>query len=270
MPRASVENYYNTHANDEWERLDRHRTEFGVTMKAFEEFLPSPPLDVLDIGGGPGRYALALCGKGYNITLLDLSQANLALARQKTAGFAVPLAGISQGDALTLEGIADASFDAVLLMGPLYHLVSEGHRATAVRQAMRVLKPGGLIFAAFITRYAPFRDYAASDPQAVFREKDEWDQMWLDGINFGEGFTDAYFSMPAEVLPLMETQGFSTIQVLGVEGITAGHEDTINLLQGKEWEYWLKLNYGFAKDPALYAAANHLLYIGSKGRDYAR
>ena len=264
MPRARVENYYDAHANDEWERLDRHRTEFAVTMKAFEEFLPSPPLDIIDIGGGPGRYSLALTAKGYNLTLLDLSQANLTLARQKSAELAIPLADIRQGDALTLEGIADAMFDAALLMGPLYHLVREEDRATAVRQAFRVLKPGGLIFASFITRYGPVRDYAASDPQAVFREKDEWDQMWLDGINFGDGFTDAYFSMPAEVLPLMESQGFTTLQVLGVEGITAGHEDAINLLQGAEWEYWLELNYGFAKDPALHAASNHLLYIGRK------
>lgn len=267
MPRASVENYYNEHANDEWERLDRHRTEFGVTLKAFEEFLPSPPLDILDIGGGPGRYALALSAQGHNVSLLDLSQANLALARQKSVELDVPLADIRQADALTLEGIADASYDAALLMGPLYHLVSEADRANAVRQVMRVLKPGGLIFAAFITRYAPFRDYAANDPLAVYREKDQWGQMWLDGINFGNGFTDAYFSMPAEVIPLMQSQGVSTIQVLGVEGITAGHEDAINQLQGEEWEFWLEWNYRFAKDTALYAAANHLLYIGTKGRE---
>lgn len=267
MPRVSVENYYNVHANDEWERLDRHRTEFGVTLKAFEEFLPCPPLNILDIGGGPGRYALALAAKGYNVTLLDLSQANLEIASQKSAGLAVPLAAIRQSNALTLEGIADASFDAALLMGPLYHLVSETDRASAVRQAMRVLKPGGLIFSAFITRYAPFRDYAASDPLAVFREKAEWHQMWLDGINFGDGFTDAYFTMPSEVIPLMEAQGLTTLQLLGVEGITAGHEDAINQLQGEEWEFWLEWNYRFAKDPALNAAANHLLYIGTKVRE---
>lgn len=264
MKKNRVECYYDLHADQEWQRLDRHRTEFAVTMKALEEFLPPAPCGIIDIGGGPGRYAIALAAKGYRVTLLDLAENNLEIAWQKALECGLHLEKTLQGNALDLTPFCDHSFDAALLMGPLYHLHQTSDRITAVREARRVLKPGGLIFATFITRYAPFRDYAASDPQAVFDEREQWNKMLQDGLNFGEGFPDANFSLPKDDIQLMESEGFATLQVLGVEGIAAGHEDKLNLLQGDAWEYWVDLNYQFASDPALHAAADHLLYIGKK------
>jgi ubiquinone/menaquinone biosynthesis C-methylase UbiE len=264
MKKNRVKIFYDTHAEHEWQRLERHRTEFAVTMKVFEEFLPPPPLQILDIGGGPGRYAIALSANGYQVTLLDLAEGNLQLARQKSLECGVQLETILQGNALDLNTIVDNAYDAVLLMGPLYHLHRTQDRITAIREAKRVLKHGGLIFATFITRYAPFRDYAANDPQAVYAERGQWDQMLKDGLNFGEGFPDANFSLPGEDIPLVESEGFKTLQVLGVEGIAAGHEEKLNLLQGDAWDYWVNLNYVFAKDPDLHAAADHLLIIDKK------
>lgn len=75
-----VEKYYDQQAAKEWERFDHHRTEFAVTMKAFVEYLPPPLATILDIGGGPGRYLIALSQKSYTVTLLDLSGENLELA----------------------------------------------------------------------------------------------------------------------------------------------------------------------------------------------
>lgn len=75
--------HYDAHPEHEWERLQRHRTEFAVTLRALDTYLPPPPATILDIGGGPGRYAIELARLGYEVTLLDLSQANLALAKDK-------------------------------------------------------------------------------------------------------------------------------------------------------------------------------------------
>ena len=80
-----VEAMYDADSEREWQRLVRHRTEFGVTMRALDDYLPSAPAKILDIGGGPGRYAIVLTQQGYEVTLLDLSQNNLTLARQKAA-----------------------------------------------------------------------------------------------------------------------------------------------------------------------------------------
>jgi 2-polyprenyl-3-methyl-5-hydroxy-6-metoxy-1,4-benzoquinol methylase len=78
-----VQQYYDQNALDEWQRLERHRTEFAVTMLALTQSLPQPPARIVDIGGGPGRYAITLAQKGYSVTLVDLSPENLALAREQ-------------------------------------------------------------------------------------------------------------------------------------------------------------------------------------------
>ena len=95
-----IEAFYDRNAQNEWDRLDRHRTEFAITLRTFEEHMPRPPLDVLDIGGGPGRYSIALAKRGYKVTLMDLSQRCLEFARGKAAESGVELAGYRHGTAL--------------------------------------------------------------------------------------------------------------------------------------------------------------------------
>jgi S-adenosylmethionine-dependent methyltransferase len=99
----TVERYYNTDPVTEWERRDRHPTEFAVTFRILDEYLPLPPARILDDGGGPGRYSIILTQRGYDVTLLDLSAGNLALAAEKAAEAGVQLAGMRQADALDLS-----------------------------------------------------------------------------------------------------------------------------------------------------------------------
>jgi len=264
-PKTHIEGFYDANAMKEWERLDRHRTEFAVTLKALEEYLPPAPADVLDIGGGPGRYAIELTRRGHSVTLLDLAQANLDLAAQKAEEAGVKLHAALHGNALDLSAFADGMFDAALLMGPLYHLVSIEDRRRCILEAKRVLKPGGLLFAAFINRYGVFLDGSAKYPQTIYDNRELWEGIWRDGVNPPphDSFTDAYFAMPSEVVPFMEDQGFSTLNLLGLEGIISGHKDSVNALTGDAWTYWVKLNYAYAQDPALHDASQHLLYVGS-------
>jgi ubiquinone/menaquinone biosynthesis C-methylase UbiE len=152
-----VEHYYDIKAAEEWERLEEHRTEFAVTMRALNEYLPAPPASILDVGGGPGRYAIALAQQGYHVTLVDLSSGCLRFARAKAQEAVATLAGYIHANALDLGAIPGGSYDSVLLLGPMYHLQAAEERRQAVAEAARVLVPGGRIFAAFITRYAPIR-----------------------------------------------------------------------------------------------------------------
>ena len=79
-----IEHYYDRESESEWERLERHRTEWAVTLRAMRDYLPPPPAQVLDCGGGPGRYAIELARQGYEVTLFDLSAGNLRLAWDAT------------------------------------------------------------------------------------------------------------------------------------------------------------------------------------------
>jgi ubiquinone/menaquinone biosynthesis C-methylase UbiE len=265
---SNVENFYDEHSQQEWDRLAlRHRSEYDNSIRAICEFLPSLPANLIDIGGGPGRYSIALAQKGYAVTLVDLSKGNLELARQKAADAGVELQGVVHADALDLTAFPEEAFDAVLLMGPLYHLHQEGDRLKALGQASRLLKPGGSIFATFITRFSAFRDAAVHGYSFVEADPAYTEQVLANGINYHDaGFTDAYFARPEEVIPLMEKAGFKTIKMIGCEGILSGHEEYVYSLSGEARGFWLNLNYRFAQEPSLYGASDHLMYIGRKDK----
>lgn len=265
-----VEGYYDQNALDEWERLERHPTEFAVTMLALAEFLPPPPAKIADIGGGPGRYAIALAQEGYAVTLVDLSHDSLALAREKAEATGVSLDAIVHANALDLSDLASSTYDAVLLFGPLYHLLMRDERLGAVREAMRLLVPDGPLFATFITRFAQSRWAAHHDAAWLAHDRDYTEQFLDTGIHRHPGlFTDAYFAHPEEIVPLMEAAGLSTVRVVGCEGAVSHNEERVNQLEGDEWEYWVQLNYRLGQEPSMYGASDHLLYIGRKNTEAA-
>jgi S-adenosylmethionine-dependent methyltransferase len=268
--RQAIQRYYDQQSEREWERLDRHRTEYAVTLRALGEHLPPPPAQVLDCGGGSGRYAIELAGQGYQATLFDLSTGNLQLAREKAAEAGVTLAGYEQGTATDLSRFPDEAYDAVLLMGPLYHLLEEKDRRRALAEARRVLKPGGTLFTAFITRYAVARWAAAHDPTWPLTEPEQMQTILDTGVlppcgEEGSTFV-AHFAHPSEVVPLHRDAGLEVVTVLGVEGLVSMIEEGVNALSGQAWEVWVDLNYRAAADPCLHGGVEHLLVVAFKPR----
>ncbi len=261
-----VEQYYDSSTEFEWERLERHRTEFAVTLKALEHFLPPPPATVLDVGGGPGRYSIALAQLGYEVTLVDLSTANLQFAADRCREAGVTLAGMHHGNALDLSFFPSGSFDVALLMGPLYHLVTLRERMQSLLEARRVLHECGSLAASFITRFAPFRDAMARNAMEEYHKNPEHTRkLWETGVTPPNGaFPNAYFVFPEEVHLMMDSAGFDALALVGVEGAAAGHEEAVNALSGEDWEFWVEWNYRLGLEPTLLGASNHLLYIGTK------
>ncbi len=264
---TEIAQYYDSDTLLEWLRLERHRMEFAVTMRALADYLPEPPAAILDIGGGPGRYVIALAERGYRVTLVDLAQRNLDFARQKAAEHRVQLIDYVHGNALDLKTFPTDTFDAVLLMGPLYHLLEREQRVQAVYEACRVLKPTGVLCAAFITRYSPIRDLAHRVPMQFVQERERWEEIIRTGVYRASpslGFTNAYFAHPLEITPLMEQAGLETLDLIGVEGAVSRIEEKVNELTGEDWQAWVELNYRLGRDPVMHGAADHLLYVGRK------
>jgi ubiquinone/menaquinone biosynthesis C-methylase UbiE len=265
---SRIEQYYDEHTLNEWERVGvRHRTEFAVSMRAFADHLPKPPASVLDIGGGPGRYSIALAQQGYTVTLLDLSRANLDFARERACEAGVQLVDTLHGNALDLSAFPDASFDVVLLMGPLYHLIAEADRHTALREAGRVLKLGGVIACAFLMRYATAREAARSNPAMLVEQQDVIRRVLDEGVLEMEGnFTTAYLVHPTDVKPLCESHGFETLALVAAEGIISLIGEKVNETEGELWDAWVQLNYRLGHDPSVHGATEHLLYVGRKSQ----
>jgi S-adenosylmethionine-dependent methyltransferase len=264
----AIRTLYDQQPEREWERMERHRTEFALTLRALAEYLPPPPARVLDCGSGPGRYAIELARQGYEVTLFDLSAGCLRLAEEKAAEAGVTLAAYEQGAATDLSRFPDDAFDAVLLMGPLYHLLEEAERQQALAEAHRVLKPGGFLFAAFISRYASIRWAAAHEPTWPLEHPELTDMILTKGVLPPRGESDAefvaYFAHSTEVVPLLRNVLFEIVAVLGVEGLVSMVENEVNALSGEAWDTWVDLNYRIAADPSIHGCVEHLLVVAVK------
>jgi S-adenosylmethionine-dependent methyltransferase len=263
-PITEVRAYYDKQPDREWHRLLRHRVEYALTLRALRDTLPANAR-VLDVGGGPGRYAVALASAGHTVTLFDLSPRLLARARDHAAERKVRLAGYVEGTATDLSAFDNASFEAVLLLGPLYHLSLAEEREQALREARRVLVPGGALLAAFTTRYAPLRALARNDPRLLIREAERYETLLSSGVlpgpATGDEVVNGHYARPDEVSPLLEGAGFAPPRLLAAEGILDGIEERVVGLQGPAWNAWADLNYDLADDPGLLASASHLLAI---------
>jgi SAM-dependent methyltransferase len=205
----------------ERERLTKgySRLEFARTKELLERHLPPPPAKVLDVGGGPGAYADWLTSRGYEVRLVD----PVPLHVEQAAALAAGRFAVATGDARQLDA-ADETYDAVLLLGPLYHLTDEHDRARALREARRVLRPGGIVAAAIISRFASLLDGAYAgyldDPTfSAIVERDLVDgQHRSPGGDRADYFTTAYFHRPEELAAELEAAGLAVKGVFGVEG----------------------------------------------------
>jgi ubiquinone/menaquinone biosynthesis C-methylase UbiE len=194
------------------------RLELVRTQELLARHLPPPPAQVLDAGGGPGAYATWLTELGYEVHLVD----PIALHVDEARAACPNLAGAIVGDARDLP-FPDASFDAVLLLGPLYHLQERRDRLRALEEARRVLRPGGLLAAAGISRFASTVDGLARGHFADPRFETVVEHALRDGRHTNPGrhpgwFTTAYFHLPAELEEEVRAGGYDLIGVFAVEG----------------------------------------------------
>jgi len=198
-------------------RLEKshNRIEWVRTQELLARYLPRPPAVVLDVGGGPGAYAGWLARQGYEVHLVDAVPLHVEQARRH------PLASARLGDARRLEE-PDARADVVLLLGPLYHLTERADRLAALGEARRVLRAGGLLGAAGISRFASLfdglcHDFLADPDFARIVERDLADGQHRNPTE-RDYFTTAFFHRPEELAAEVRETGFAIEALVGIEG----------------------------------------------------
>ncbi len=263
--------FYDRDVEDEDARLVLHQLEYDLTWRYLTRYLP-PAGSILEIGAGTGRYTLALCRRGYSVTAVDLSAALLQRCQLRFA--AERLLGQVQcvvADARDLQAVLGTAFDAVLLMGPLYHLVFEEDRYQAVRQAVDRLRSGGLLFSTHLARLGILGDLMRRVPEWI--ERGEEVRFLLDRGRRPDdqprGGFRGYLARVSEIRPLHEARGLQTIVLAGVEPAISADDESYNQLQGPRRELWLDLLEEVSSDETTVGASRHLLYVGRKGDDMA-
>lgn len=258
--------YYDSDPKHEQQRLERHQLEFDLTCRYLEGWLPETG-NILEIGAATGRYTLWLAKRGYNTTAVDLSETLLKTCREViTAAGMDDRVTYHTGDARNLSGIAGDCFDAVLLMGPLYHLVEEADRLAALREAYQRLKPGGRIFSAFISRFGIMGELMRRTPEWIEDQAEVRSVMTLgrDPEHHPGGGFRGYFARVDEIAALHEAVGYQTLLLAGAEPGISADDESYNSLEGQRRRLWLDLLYEISTEPSIVGSSRHLLYIGYK------
>jgi len=234
-------------------RSPHGRLEFARTVELLGRVLPAPPARVLDVGGGTGIHARWLAEQGYDVTLIDLMREHVQQAAE------IDGVSASVGDARALDA-PDDSFDVVLLLGPLYHLVEASDRAAALREAARVARPGALVAAAAIGRYAGLLDLGAHAGLDETTEPIAREILATGRHDPRLGFTTAYLHRPEELHAELVAAGLTDVEVYGVEGPAGPALDAHGIDRIDEFLPAALLCARIAeRDPALLAASAHLL-----------
>ncbi len=260
-------------------RLERDApVEWAMTARYLERYVPRRAT-VADIGVGVGHYAELLARRGCAVHLTDISEQLLhaAQARLREAGLADHIAGVERASATNLHCFPDGALDAVLCLGPLYHLCEPAERRRAVAEAARVLRPGGIVFAAGINRLAFFRDLFSGrfseleSTRELLRRDFAGQKAWLDRY-LREGNLDPEHAPPIGYAHLTTApefrallgEHFEEIALAGVESFTAPWQQRFAALPAGEQALWLELVEKTGTTAEGLAYSDHFLFVGKK------
>ena len=244
--------------------------ELARTQELVMRYVPPTPAVIFDVGGGPGVYACWLAKQGYEVYLVDATPLHVELARRASqAQPDTPLASIEVGDARSLKR-PDASVDVVLMFGPLYHLTERVDRLTALHEAHRILRSGGLLLAVGISRFTSaldgLRQGLFDDPSFVqIVERDLVDGLHRNPTNHPMYFTTTFFHHPKELQAEVKEGGFLYERTLPVEGpLWLSDYVVANFSDQKRREQLLALARSLEDEPSLLGASAHLLVVARK------
>jgi SAM-dependent methyltransferase len=268
----SIPDEIRTYYEDDYDESQRiikglHELELVRTREIIERHVPPGPLRILDVGGGTGVHAKWLAELGHQVELVDPMPRHVAAA-QALADSGLPITATT-GDARRLTHVDD-TFDAVLMLGPLYHLTERPDRVQAWREALRVVKPGGVVIGAAISRFASLFDGIAADffANPDFRaivEQDLATGQHRNPDRVHNWFTTSYFHLPQELEDEAAEAGASIVGLFGVEGLAAWLPHRADQWDDPEARELILFSIRATEsEPSLGALSQHLLLVTRK------
>lgn len=253
-----IQSYYSHHF-DEGSRLTTRSLQGVLEFVRTQEFITdrvAAGSRILDIGGATGTHAAALAAAGHEVVLIDPVQSQIELAAQHGTFTA------QVGDARHLD-FADDTFDAALVLGPLYHLASADDRQRCLREAARVVAQGGHVFAAAIPRFS--RHAAESLARDV---PHPYPAEWIDLLEFGRPtrfgrFPAGHFHTGEELLDELRSCGLDNVEVHAIEGAAGLPLEMINDHNPELLAAALTIVRHTGSIPGIRDISNHLMGIGT-------
>ncbi len=257
MNEKELINYYNKFNEDK--RLDRRHgiVEYTTTMKYIHNYLKDKNSKIIEVGAGSGKYSIALSNEGYDVTAIELVKHNLMTLRSKSSNVTSYL-----GNALDLSRFKDNTFDMVLLLGPMYHLISDTNKLKALQEAKRIVKDTGVILISYyMNEYAilihGFRDnnikeaisnhLVTSNYHIISKEHDLYSMVRLEDINHYK-----------------DTLNLKRLKIIAQDGPADYFRKIINQMDQETFDLFLDYHLKTCEREELLGASSHILDILKK------
>lgn len=252
--------YYSNYEEDNRLRSRHGMVEFLTTMRYIEKYL-RPGIRILEIGAGTGRYSHALAQKGYRVDAVELVQHNIDIFKEKTQpGESIT---ITQGNAMDLHFLRENVYDITLLLGPMYHLFNEEDQKRALLEAVRVTKPGGIVYAAYCGNDATMVQYCFG--RGMLREK-----RYQDLVDFQ---TFKASSDPAELFQLYRKEDIDALMkdlpakrlhYVGTDMATNYMRTAIAEMEEDLYQMYLAYHFTICERSDMVGVSHHFLDIFQK------
>lgn len=262
-----ISTHYNRHPESDRFRSPHGALEYARSKEIIGRYLPSTPIDVLDVGGGTGAYSFWLAELGHRVAFVDLSEVHVATADSRNKEAVRKLVSIRQANVVSMP-FESESFDLVLNMGPMYHL-SRPQRARALKEIARILRKDGVLISAYISRFAAIMDGYKKE----WISNPEYNALSVGDLQLGvhqspdddKYFTLAYLYRPEEVGPELETCGFQLEALFAVEGFFWTYPHLSEFVDDKDkFAHLLEHARMLEKEPSLMGSSAHFISVAAK------
>ena len=258
--KGILENYYN-----EWNEDDRLLSRFGqveflTTIRFIEKYL-KPGMKILEVGAGTGRYSHYFARKGYTVDAIELVERNIVGFKEKT----LPTENVTivQGDAVNLSMLKDNEYDIVLHLGPMYHLSAASERKAAVSEALRVTKPNGKVFMAYILNEMTVINYFFRNGH--INDADEREKILSSNWRFGKNLKKHIcFYRIEDVNALMSEFDVNRLHSVGAEMISGAIRELLLSMTDEEFLNYTEYVYSICERTDMIGMSGHLLDIFEK------
>lgn len=252
-----LENYYHVH-DEEGRLLSRHGSvEFLTTVRYIERYL-RPGMKILEIGAGTGRYSHYFASKGYAVGAVELLESNI----EKFKANASPgeTVTIMRGNATDLSFIGSDNYDITLLLGPMYHLFTGEDQKKALSEALRVTKPGGVLYAAYCMNEATIIQFCFQRGGIL---KEPYKDL-IDPVTFKASSTpEEIFTLyrREEIDALISDLKVKRLHFLGTDMFTNYLREMVDGMDDDMFELYLKYHFAICERADLTGMSHHTLDI---------
>lgn len=262
-PKADVTDnpivgFYNRYDED-GRLLKRSRSpEYLITMKYIEKYL-NKDSKIIEIGAATGRYSIALCEKGHDVTAVELVPHNIEIMKKKVKpDYKI---SINQGNACDMSAFSDESFDVVLLLGPMYHLFSDEDKIKAMSEAIRIAKKGAVIFVSYCNSDTSVYKLFYTGRILEFVDKGLIDESYK-GLSKPELVFELY--RKPEIDGFMKQFNVTRLHFVGVDMLSYLYDDRLDKLSDREFSEYMKFIESLCEREDVTGLSIHMLDIFRK------